>query len=115
MDLENITHFSLVSFTNITKQVCMCSALSIFIIVLFIISPLSNFLITSVCMKTIALALLVYTLYLNHKQTEQLKNANLITNAPNIKSQLNMNILCSYVFTFFVGLLILSVLKSFLF
>ena len=31
-----------------------------------------------------------------------------------VKSQLNMNILCSYIFTTFIGLLIIFLIKSFL-
>jgi hypothetical protein len=92
----------------------MCSATSIFIIVLFIISPLSNFLLTSMLMKIITLILLVYTIYLNNEQTSLLRLASNSAQSEQVKSQLNMNILCSYVFSIFIGLLIIFVIKSFL-
>lgn len=111
MDSDN--HFSLISFTDTTKKVCMCSTASIFIIVLFIITPLSNFFKTSMFMKLIALILLIYTIYLNNQQTNQLRKANQVASEPQVKSQLNMNILCSYVFTLFIGLLVIFVIKSF--
>jgi capsular polysaccharide biosynthesis protein len=112
--MDSSTPFNLMIFTDSTKKVCMCSASSIFIIVLFIISPLSNFFLTSILMKAIALILLVYTIYLNNEQTNLLRLATNSSQPEQVKSQLNMNILCSYVFTIFIGLLIIFVIKSFL-
>jgi hypothetical protein len=106
-------HFSLTTFTDTTKRVCTCSAISIFLIVLFIISPLSNFFVTSLVMKLITLLILIYTIYLNNQQTNLLNNANNMTQSREVKSQLNINILCSYIFTLFIGLLIIFVIKSF--
>jgi len=111
--MDSETQFNLMIFTNETKKVCMCSAASIFIIVLFIISPLSNFFKTSLFMKMISLLLLAYTLYLNIHQTNLLKNATQNAKSDQIKSQLNMNVMCSYLFTLFIGLLIIFVGKSF--
>jgi ABC-type Fe3+-siderophore transport system permease subunit len=111
--MDSDTPFNLMLFTDSTKKVCMCSASSIFIIVLFIISPLSNFLMTSMFMKVIALILLVYTIYLNNNQTNSLRNASQVVKTEQLKSQINMNIMCSYVFTAFIGLLIIFVIKSF--
>jgi capsular polysaccharide biosynthesis protein len=64
-------------------------------------------------MKIIALIILSYTMYLNTQQTNLLKTAGASVNSEKVKSQLNMNIICSYVFTIFIGLLIIFVIKSF--
>lgn len=104
--------FNLIIFTDSTKKICMCSAISIFIIVMFIISPLGNLFKTSIFMKIMVLLLMAYTIYLNNYQTNLLRSASL-TSSENIKSQLNMNIICSYIFTIFFGLLIIFVIKSF--
>lgn len=106
-------HFSLTTFTESTKKVCTCSAMSIFLIVLFILSPLSRFFITSVFMRIIILLLLAYTIYLNSEQTTYLRNAGQMKLTDEISAQLNINIICSYVFTLFIGLLVIFVLKSF--
>ena len=111
--MDSETPFNLMIFTDSTKKVCMCSATSIFIIILFIITPLSNLFKTSLFMKLIALILLIYTIYLNNHQTNLLRNASQSNNSDEIKSQLNMNILCSYVFTLFLGLLVIFLFKSF--
>ena len=111
MDTEQ--SFNLNIFTDGTKKICTCSALSIIIIVLFVISPLSNFFKTSLFMKILSLLLLGYTLYLNNKQTNLLHSANSNSNTSQVNSQINTNIICSYVFSLFIGLLIIFLLKSF--
>jgi hypothetical protein len=106
-------HFNLITFTDTTKKVCSCSALSIFLIILFIISPLSNFFLTSMIMKIVTLSILCYTIFLNIQQTNHLRNASQLNLSKEISSQLMINIICSYVFTLFIGLLIIFVIKSF--
>ena len=106
-------HFSLTTFTETTKKVCTCSAIAIFLIVLFIISPLSSFFLTSMLMRIITIVLLSYTLYLNNQQTGYLRDASQLNLSKEVNSQLTINIVCSYVFTLFIGLLIIFVLKSF--
>ena len=100
-------------YNDQTKTICLCSLTSIIIVILFIISPLSNLFLTSVVMKIIILLILIYTIYLNNQQTNLLNNANNITQSKEVNSQLNINIICSYVFTLFIGLLIIYVIKSF--
>ena len=111
--MDSNAPFNLMIFTDETKKVCLCSATSIFLIVLFIISPLSNFFTTSLLMKIVTLLLLVYTIYLNNKQTELLRDVSSQINSEKLKSQINLNIICSYVFTIFICLLIIFVIKSF--
>ena len=111
--MDSNTPFNLMIFTDGTKKVCLCSATSIILIVLFIISPLSNFFTMSLLMKIVILLILVYTIYLNNKQTNLLREANILINSEKLKSQINLNIICSYVFTIFIGLLVIFVIKSF--
>lgn len=111
--MDSNEHFSLNTFTDTTKKVCTCSAISIFLIVLFIITPLSRFFIASIFMRIVILLLLAYTIYLNSQQTEYLRNASSMKLSSEVISQLNINIICSYIFTLFIGLLIIFVFKSF--
>lgn len=112
MDLD--APFNLIIFTDSTKKICTCSAISIFLIILFIISPLSNFFITSTLMKIVVLIILAYTIHLNIIQTNYLKDATNIANTDIVLSQLNTNIICSYIFSLFLGLLGIFVVKSFI-
>lgn len=112
--MDSSTPFNLIIFTDSTKKICMCSAVSIFLIILFIISPLSNFFMTSMVMKIIILIILAYTIYLNIIQTNYLRTATNVVKSENVMSQLNTNILCSYIFTLFLGLMGIFVIKSFI-
>jgi len=104
--------FNLSIFTQETKNICLCTATSIMIIILFVISPLSNFFKTSLFMKIISLILMGYIVFLNYNQTHLLRSASSLADSIAVQSQLNTNILFSYIFTFFIGLLIIFVFKS---
>ena len=95
-----------------TKNVCIFCFISIFLIILFVITPLSNFFKTSMFMKVIIIIILSYTFYLNIIQTNQMKLSYDNSKSQEITHQLNINIICSYVFTFFIGLLVIFVTKS---
>ena len=101
------------SSTDVTKKVCLCSFVSIVLIVLFIISPLSSFLMTSSLMKILILIILGYTIYLNSHQTNILSLSKKLSQTPEIQSQLSTNIICSYIFTLFLGILFIFVIKSY--
>jgi hypothetical protein len=97
-----------------TKQLVLCSFISMFLIIIFVISPLNNITILSLIMKIITLILLVYTGYLCNSQITFMKNSINETPSPTIKNQLTANIMCEYVFILFLGLLFIFVLKSIL-
>jgi threonine/homoserine/homoserine lactone efflux protein len=105
--------FNLTIFTDITKKICMCSFISMIIIILFVISPLSNFIKTSQFMKILVLILIFYTIYLNILQTNSLRNVTRGSASEKIKSQIQINTICSYIFTVFLGVLGIFVVKSF--
>ena len=100
-------------FTDGTKTICSCTAAAIVLILLFVVSPLSNFFKTSVFMRLFSIVILFYIIYLNTIQTDYLRIATNSTKAENVKSQLSINIFCSYIFTLFMGLLAIFVIKSF--
>ncbi len=100
-------------FTEKTKKICFLTATSIIIVIMFAVTPLSNFNKISFIMKFFSLILMGYIIYLNYSQTELLRSASLVTDSEEINSLLKKNIMCSYAFTLFIGLLIIFVLKSF--
>ena len=111
--MDSNTPFNLMIFTNETKKICSCSISSIVLIILFILSPLSELFLTSMLMKIIIVIILIYTIYLNNQQTKLLQQASLAVNSELVKTQLNVNIICSFVFTIFICLLVIFVIKSF--
>jgi hypothetical protein len=111
--MDSNTPFNLMIFTDETKKICMCSISSIVLIILFVLSPLSNLFLTSILMKIVILVILFYIINMNVQQTRLLQQASLTVNSELVKNQLNMNIICSFVFTIFIGLLFIFVIKSF--
>jgi hypothetical protein len=77
------------------------------------ISPLSHYLKISLFMKLVIIIILSNTFYLTIIQTNHLKIFYKSSESHELTNQLNMNIICSYVFTFFIGLLLIFVIKSF--
>lgn len=98
--------------TDKTKKICVCSFLSMFLIVMFMLTPLKNMFIISIFMKVIAIIVLAYTIYLNVNQSFTLQNVNKHIQSKEFLSQLNINIICSYTFTIFLILLLYYILKS---
>lgn len=98
--------------TDNTNKACTCTALSIFFILLFVLSPLHKYFFISLFMKIATLFLLAYTIYLNAQQTIYLRNKNLETQKEELSKHLNTNIICSHILTLFVFLLFLFVVKS---
>lgn len=98
--------------TKKTKNICICSFISMFIIILFTITPLSNFFVTSKIMKIIAVIILGYTIYLNINQSFVIQNINAESKSKEFLNQLNINILCSYMFTLFLIFLLFFTLKN---
>ena len=111
--MSSESSFNLSIFTDITKKICMCTGISILIIIIFILSPLSNFFKTSALMKLISIIIIIYIIYLNSLQINLLRNNSNRLIDEKIKTQLNSNIICSYIFTAFLALLIIFVIKSF--
>jgi hypothetical protein len=97
---------------DITKQICSYTFIVIFLIIIFIISPLRSFTIISKIVRIIILIILVYTVYLNYKQTNMLRTGNTQNGNIEFANQLKTNITISYVFTLFLVLLFIFVLKS---
>ena len=101
-----------VEFAKSTQNVCICVAISIFFIILFMMTPLNTFLLSSIFGKIIILTLLGYTLYYNVTKTNKFSNDFGITITSGNWDALKTNIICSYVFSFFLLVLILSVIRK---
>ena len=104
----------IIEFSKATQNVCMCLGISVIFIVLFIMSPLNTFLLSSIFGKVIILALLGYILYYNIQQTNKFVNnfdINIFNNNSNW-DPLKTNVLCSYIFSLFLLVLIISVIRK---
>ena len=104
----------IIEFSKATQNVCMCLGLSVIFIILFMMTPLNSFILSSIFGKVVILTLLGYTLYYNTQQTNKfVNNFNInIFNENSNWNPLKTNILCSYIFSLFLLVLILSVIRK---
>ena len=100
-------------YAKSSEHICLCSTISICLILIFIFTPLNNFLMTSRIAKLTISLLLIYTLFNNIKFTNKFSNKINISLANGQWSPVKTNIMCSYVFSGFLFILILSVVRSF--
>jgi hypothetical protein len=101
-------------YAETTKRTCMCTAVAVILIMVFSMSFLGEFMLTSILSKTVIVLLLCYSIYKNTTQTTMLKNqfpnSNNSTDANSMFDPMKMNVLCGYTFSVFLVVLLFSVL-----
>lgn len=97
-----------------TNQLMLSSFISMFLIILFVISPLKKITVLSFIAKIIILILLAYTGYLCNIQINVMRNSANPQQSETITNQLTVNILGEYIFILLLGLLFIFVVKSML-
>jgi hypothetical protein len=100
-------------YAKSSEHICLCSTISICLILIFIFSPINKFIMASTIGKLIILILLAYTMFNNIQFTNTFSRDISMYLANGQSSHVNTNIICSYVFSLFLFVLILSVLRSF--
>jgi len=102
----------IVEYAKSTQNVCMCLAMSLFLIILFMMTPLNTFILSSIFGKVIILTLLGYTIYYNTIATNKFMKDFNVTITSGDWNVLKTNIACSYIFTLFLLVLMLSVIRN---
>jgi hypothetical protein len=102
----------IVEYAKSTQNVCLCLAVSTFLIILFMLTPIKSFFLSSIFGKVIILTLLGYTLYYNIIQTNKFSNNFKISLTSGDWDVIKTNIICSYIFSIFLLVLMLSVIKN---
>lgn len=106
------------NYLNSTKNSSICISVAIVIIILFFMTPLSNFLLVSTIGKIIAVLILSYAFIINTTSSYDVSkklDISLFSDsnyASNETSNIRTNIICSYIFSIFILLLILMIVKK---
>lgn len=108
---NNSSTLIIIEFAKATQNVCLCLGVSVILIILFMITPLNTFILSSIFGKVIILSLLGYTLYYNTQQTNKFVNKFNINLWNDNWNPLKTNVLCSYVFSIFLLGLFISVVR----
>jgi len=104
----------IIEFSKTTHNICICLSVAAIIIILFMFTPLNNFLLANIFSKIIILALLLFILYYNINQTNKFSqnfNVNIFNENENW-NHVKTNIICSYIFSAVMLVLILSIIKK---
>jgi hypothetical protein len=99
-------------YSKSNQHICLCSTVSIVLILLFIISPLNKWVMTSMFGKLLILIILGYTTFYNIKLTNKLSNQTGVYLVNGSWSPIKINIICSSIFSLFLFILILIVIQS---
>ena len=102
----------IVEYAKSTQNVCLGMSISAFLIILFMMTPLNSFVLSSIFGKLIILLLLGYTIYYNVTKTNDFSNNFNVDMMSNSWDPVKTNIACSYVFSGFLLILILTVLQK---
>jgi len=102
----------IIEYAKSTQNVCLCLSISAFLIILFVMTPLNSFVLSSIFGKVIILTLLGYTIFYNVTKTNNFsKNFNIDLTSGDW-GPIKTNIACSYIFTGFLLVLMLTVLQQ---
>jgi hypothetical protein len=106
------TSLSIIEYAKSTQNVCLCLSISAFLIILFIMSPLNTFVLSSIFGRVIILTLLGYTLFYNVTKTNKFANNYNIDISFNDWNPIKINIMCSYIFSGLLLILMMTVFKQ---
>jgi len=107
------------NYLNSTKNSSICISIAIVLIILFFMTPLSKFLLVSTVGKIVAVLILSYAFIINTLSAYDVSkklDVSLFSDsnfASSETSNIKTNIICSYIFSLFIGLLTIFVMKSF--
>lgn len=103
----------IINYSQKTKNICICFAFSFLLIVVFMMTPLNKFIITSIFGRVLILTILLYLVYYNLYITNKFSNNFDVKLTKGNWNHLKANILCSHVFSIFLIILIISILSTF--
>jgi len=101
----------IIEYTKSTQNACICFSIVALMILIFIISPLNTFLLSSMIGKIIIVILLVYCIVYNIIQTNKFAKEFNIDFMSGSFSPIKNNIICSYVFSLLLIILLFSVIR----
>ncbi len=101
----------ILDFARSTQNACMYLSIVTIGILIFIVSPLNKMLLASLFNKIVVFGLLGYILYYNITQTITFSNYFELSIMSGNWNILETNVVCSHVFSAFVFVLLLSMIK----
>jgi hypothetical protein len=101
----------IISYAETTKHLCIYTAVAVLLIIIFIISPVSNIFFISFLAKIGIVALLAYIIFMNITKTQYFKNEYNVDFGSSDWGQVKTNVVGGYVFSMFLVMLLIAVLR----
>ena len=101
----------LISYAESTKQMCIYTSFAVMLIIIFIMSPLSNITVISFLGKFAIIMLLGYIIFKNVSNTLYFTNEYNVDFSTTEWGQVKTNIVCGYIFSLFLVCLLFAVLR----
>jgi hypothetical protein len=99
-------------YSKDSKLISTCTTISLILLFIFVISPLSYFGKLSFIFKLIVFFILAFALYQNLNITYKFTKASNIYYLDGSWSDIKNNMICSYIYSFFIFILLITVVKS---
>jgi hypothetical protein len=109
---ENLEPYSFSNYSKDSKQVSICTTISLILLFVFILTPLSSYVTMCFITKIIVFIILAYALYQNLNITYKFSKATNISYLDGNSSDIKNNMICSYVYSIFILFLMITVVRS---
>jgi hypothetical protein len=111
--MDTLPSLTIVEFGRSTRNVCLCVSVAIILILLFIMSPINKFILSSRVGKLAILIILGYAIFYNISQTTKFSNKFDISLISGEWDHMKTNMICSWILTLFIIILFYNVFKTF--
>jgi hypothetical protein len=103
----------IIEYAKTTQNVALCVSISTIMILVFMMTPLNSFVLSSLFGKLAIIILLAYTIYYNVTKTYYFSNHFNVDMMSNTWDPIKTNVAYSYIFSGFLLVLMITVLQQF--
>jgi hypothetical protein len=108
----NSETYTFSNYSEDTKLVSNCTTLSLIILLIFVITPLGSYYNLSFICKLLVFIILTFALYKNLNATYKFTKVSNVSYLDGTWSDIKHNLICSYVYSIFIFVLIVTIIKS---
>uniref|UniRef100_A0A6C0KVE9 Uncharacterized protein n=1 Tax=viral metagenome TaxID=1070528 RepID=A0A6C0KVE9_9ZZZZ len=112
-EAEDPLTYTFSKYSKDSKLISNCTTLSIVLLFIFVITPLGTYYNLSFICKLLVFIVLTFALYKNLHITYKFTKASNVSYLDGSWSDVKNNMICSYVYSIFIFVLIVTIIKSF--
>jgi predicted ABC-type exoprotein transport system permease subunit len=109
---ESNSTYSISKYSKDYRIISICTTISLIILFIIVVSPLNSYNVLSLISKIFVLIILIFALYQNLNINYKFSKASNISYLDDSWNIIKENLICSYVYSFFILVLIITIIKS---